>query len=238
MKLLLVPHVLVLYHPLLSVNSISADSVNLSWQGAPTQNSWLVYLVPDTSTLANTTPILVTNDTVNLAVNPNLNYNFYVNGICSAGDTSILAGPVTFSTPCVSFVSFPYNEDFSIWPPNCWDLSGGTQSCVHYNNSSAEASFWSWQAGNYAYMTSPVFDVSNMVSPELLFDWSHQYNSFLSKRRTRSFSFWEWWSFMDSNLVQNCNRFGVQRRRNYRFSRNIYFLGQIKLISIWNILAD
>ena len=161
----------------LSVNSISADSVNLSWQGAPTQNSWLVYLVPDTSTLANTTPILVTNDTVNLAVNPNLNYNFYVNGICSAGDTSILAGPVTFSTPCVSFVSFPYNEDFSIWPPNCWDLSGGTQSCVHYNNSSAEASFWSWQAGNYAYMTSPVFDVSNMVSPELLFDWSHQYNS-------------------------------------------------------------
>ena len=27
-------------------------------------------------------------------------------------------------------------------------------------------------------MTSPIFDVSNMVSPELLFDWSHQYNSF------------------------------------------------------------
>ncbi len=162
----------------LSVNSISADSVNLSWQGSPNQNSWLVYLVPDNSTLANTTPILVTNDTVNLAVNPNLNYNFYVNGICSAGDTSILAGPVTFSTPCVSFVSFPYNEDFSIWPPNCWDLSGGTQSCVHYSNSSAEASFWSWSSGEFAYMTSPVFDVSNMVSPELLFDWSHQYNTF------------------------------------------------------------
>ncbi|MGY8866827.1 MAG: choice-of-anchor J domain-containing protein, partial [Methylophagaceae bacterium] len=162
----------------LTVNSITADSVNLSWQGAPTQNSWLVYLVPDNSTLANTTPILVTNDTVNLAVNPNLNYNFYVNGICSAGDTSILAGPISFSTPCVSFVTFPFTEDFNVWPPNCWDLSGGTQSCVHYNNSSVEASFWSWPSGNYAYMTSPVFDVANMVSPELLFDWSHQYNSF------------------------------------------------------------
>ena len=162
----------------LSVNSISADSVNLSWQGSPTQNSWLVYLVPDTSNLANTTPILVVNDTVNLAVNPNLNYSVYVNGICSAGDTSILTGPVSFSTPCVSFVSFPYIEEFNIWPPNCWDLSGGTQTCVHYNGTSAEASFWSWTSGEFAYMTSPVFDVSSMVSPELLFDWSHQYNSF------------------------------------------------------------
>ena len=76
----------------------------------------MVYLVPDTSTLANTTPILVTNDTVNLSVDPNLNYSFYVNGICSGGDTSVLAGPVSFSTPCVSFVSFPYLEEFNSWP--------------------------------------------------------------------------------------------------------------------------
>jgi len=162
----------------LSVNSIAADSVTLSWQGSANQNSWLVYLVPDTSTLSNTSPILVNNDTVNLAVNPNLNYNFYVNGICNAGDTSILAGPLGFSTPCVSFVSFPYLQEFNAWPPTCWDLTGGTQNCIHYNGTSAEASFWSWSSGEFAYMTSPVFDVSNMVSPELLFDWSHQYNSF------------------------------------------------------------
>ena len=162
----------------LSVNSISADSVNLSWQSTANHNSWLVYLVPDTSTLSNTVPVLVTNDTINLAVNPNLNYSFYVSGICSGGDTSVLAGPVSFSTPCVSFTTFPYLEEFNAWPPNCWDLSGGTQTCVHYNGTSAEASFWSWSAGEFAYMTSPVFDVSNMASPELLFDWSHQYNSF------------------------------------------------------------
>ena len=161
----------------ISVNSISADSINLSWQGATNQSSWLVYLVPDTSSIGNTNPVLVNSDSLSMAVSPNLNYNVYISGICSAGDTSTLAGPLSFNTPCNSFVSFPYNEDFSIWPPNCWDLSGGTQTCIHYNNSSVEASFWSWQSGNYAYMTSPVFDVSNMVSPELLFDWSHQYNS-------------------------------------------------------------
>ncbi|RPG82318.1 MAG: T9SS C-terminal target domain-containing protein, partial [Crocinitomicaceae bacterium TMED135] len=162
----------------LSVNSISSDSVNLSWQGSANQSTWLVYLVSDTSTLSNTVPTLVTNDTINLAVNPNLNYSFYVKGICSGGDTSVLAGPVSFSTPCVSFTTFPYLEEFNTWPPNCWDLSGGTQTCVHFNGTSAEASFWSWSAGEFAYMTSPVFDVSNMASPELLFDWSHQYNSF------------------------------------------------------------
>ena len=25
----------------------------------------------------------------------------------------------------------------------------------------------------FAIMTSPIFDVSSMISPELLFDWSH-----------------------------------------------------------------
>ena len=41
----------------------------------------------------------------------------------------------------------------------------------------AEASFWSWTAGNNAYMTSPTLDVSSLVSPILLFDWSHSYSS-------------------------------------------------------------
>ena len=35
---------------------------------------------------------------------------------CSGGDTSVLAGPVSFSTPCVSFTTFPYLEEFNTWP--------------------------------------------------------------------------------------------------------------------------
>ena len=57
----------------------------------------------------------------------------------------------------MNFVSFPC-EEFNTWPPNCWDLSGGTQA-MHYNGIAAEASFWSWTSGEFAYMTSPVFDV-------------------------------------------------------------------------------
>ena len=48
----------------LSVNSVSADSVNLSWTGSSNHSSWLVYLVPSTGQLSTTTPISVSNDTI------------------------------------------------------------------------------------------------------------------------------------------------------------------------------
>ena len=54
----------------------------------------------------------------------------------------------------------------------------GTQTCIHYNGTAVEASYWSWPNGNNALMTSPIFDVSSMISPELIFDWSHTYNTF------------------------------------------------------------
>ena len=64
----------------------------------------------------------------------------------------------------------------STWPPTA-EPSGGTQTCIPYNNSALEASFWSWPNGNNATMTSPIFDVSSLISPELIFDWSHTYNT-------------------------------------------------------------
>ena len=55
----------------LSVNSISADSVNLSWTSSSNHIcSWLVYLVPSTGQISTTNPISVTNDTIDLAVTP------------------------------------------------------------------------------------------------------------------------------------------------------------------------
>ena len=163
----------------LSLNAINlfADSVDLTWTAGLNETEWYVYLVPISSTLSNTTPTLVYNDTASFAINPNTTYSFYVQGICGPADSSLLSGPFTFSSPCVAVTSLPYLEDMSTWPPNCWDLSGGTQTCIHYNNSAVEASFWSWPNGNNALMTSPIFDVSSLISPELIFDWSHTYNT-------------------------------------------------------------
>ena len=152
----------------LNAINVFADSVDLTWLAGLNETEWQVYLVPSGGNLSTTSPILVNNDTVTTLVSPNSTYTFYVRGICGPGDTSLIAGPFTFSTPCISFVSFPYLEGFNTWPPNCWDLSGGTQTCIHYAGSSVEASFWSWSSGQFALMTSPVFDVSSMVSPVYL----------------------------------------------------------------------
>ena len=73
--------------------------------------------------------------------------------------------------------NFSTIEEFSFWPPTYWDLTGGTQTCIHYNGTSAEASFWNWPSGNNAFMTSPLMDVSNLSAPELIFDWSHSFSS-------------------------------------------------------------
>ena len=119
----------------LSLNAINlfADSVDLTWTAGLNETEWYVYLVPSSSTLSNTTPTLVYNDTASFAINPNTTYSFYVQGICGPADSSLLSGPFTFSSPCVAVTSLPYLEDMSTWPPNCWDLSGGTQTCIHYN---------------------------------------------------------------------------------------------------------
>ena len=81
--------------------------------------SWLVYLVPNNGTIGNTTPFNVTNDSVVLPINPSTTYNFFVSGICASGDTSILTGPVVFTTPC-TFNTAPYFTDFDSGFPLCW----------------------------------------------------------------------------------------------------------------------
>ena len=56
---------------------------------------------------------------------PSTSYDFYVQGICSIGDTSSWSGPYTFTTSCVAVT--PANlEDFSAgFPPNiCWNQAG------------------------------------------------------------------------------------------------------------------
>ena len=43
----------------------------------------------------------------------------FVSGICSSGDTSILTGPVVFTTPC-TFNTAPYFTDFDNGFPLFW----------------------------------------------------------------------------------------------------------------------
>ena len=76
--------------------------------------------------------------------------------------------------------TFPYTQDFEIWPPEGWDLTGGTYSFTQYppeasSNHWAKANFWSQSSGNTDILTSPPLQPVN--TPRMSFTWSHLYNS-------------------------------------------------------------
>lgn len=106
---------------------------------------------------------------------PNTAYDVYLMGLCGANGNSPWAGPFTFTTPCVT-ASLPYLQDFDTWPPNCFDMTGGSQQWLHEANDYARGNFWSWQNGQFATMTTePIFiDADAQVE----YFWSHQYQTF------------------------------------------------------------
>jgi len=76
--------------------------------------------------------------------------------------------------------TFPYTQDFEIWPPEGWDLTGGTYSFTQYppeasSNHWAKANFWSQSSGNTDILTSPPLQPVN--TPRMSFTWSHLYSS-------------------------------------------------------------
>ena len=104
-------------------------------------------------------------------------YTYYVRDDCGGGDYSSWAGPKTFTTACDLFVA-PFLEEFTAWPPLCWDLTGGTYSWVQYTTGveCAQANFWGQTSGNTDIMTTPLIDVSG-GNFGLEFYWSHLYSA-------------------------------------------------------------
>jgi hypothetical protein len=105
-------------------------------------------------------------------------YDFYVRDDCGGGDYSNWVGPYNFDTPCAPFIA-PYTQDFTTWPPLCWDLTGGTYSWIQYTTGvqCAEASFWGQTSGNTDIMTTNTIDVSGLTNPSMEFYWSHLYSA-------------------------------------------------------------
>ncbi|MEZ5082626.1 MAG: carboxypeptidase regulatory-like domain-containing protein [Bacteroidales bacterium] len=102
-------------------------------------------------------------------------YEWQVVGTNANGTTSSLVW--SFVTEC-AVVSPPYLEEYSIWPPVCWDMTGGTYDWIQYNVGGvvcAEASFWGQTSGNNDYMTTGEIDISG-GNYGLEFYWSHLYS--------------------------------------------------------------
>ena len=104
----------------LQVSNLTGFTGDVSWTPSGAATSWNIWYHQQGSTIG--TPTVVSNSTVSLTgLSPVTTYEFYVQALCT-GDSSIVVGPLFFTTPCAALTP-PQLEDFSAgYPPNtCWD---------------------------------------------------------------------------------------------------------------------
>ncbi len=170
----------------LSVSAITANSAILSWSAGNTQaNQWIVEYGPIGFVQGTGSVLLSSQTSINLTgLNAGTSYAFNVREICSTGDTSLPSSQFNFATVCQTY-ALPYENSFDVFPPICWDLSGGTKTVTHSSGDYLRANFWGWTIGHNALATSPM--VSIVGGAYVKFRWSHLFDvSYPNDRLTLS----------------------------------------------------
>jgi hypothetical protein len=103
-------------------------------------------------------------------------YDVYIQGNCGPtnGGTSPWIGPFSFTTLCLP-ATLTYQEDFTTWPPQCFNLINNGFDWVHNVAGYAVAPFWNFSTGT-ATMRTRAVTISQAAW--LKFKWAHQFNSF------------------------------------------------------------
>ncbi|MCD4747197.1 MAG: hypothetical protein K8R58_12945 [Bacteroidales bacterium] len=158
-----------------------AVNTTLNWSSVPETLGYLLYFGTDnpptnivygedlgTNTTYTPVDLLSYNEVYYWKIIP---YNAYgYNVYCDIWQFTTMDDP--------SITTFPWVENFIIWPPEGFDLTGGTYNWIHYNvpTYSAEAPFLDMPQGYNALMTTPPLNISNLLNPVMMFAWSHLYN--------------------------------------------------------------
>jgi hypothetical protein len=159
----------------LTASNITLTSADLAWTDS-TATSWevqfdLAGFTPGTGTSA----VTATNPHALTGLLASTSYEYYVRTICGAADTSLWAGPYSFTTLC-GVITPNHLETFATFLPNCWDEAGDGTPLTGYTGLGAG----SWYAGSFLnaggtsdavkinlyntgdeeWIISPVFDLS------------------------------------------------------------------------------
>ncbi len=163
-----------------TVTQITAYTATLKWDsgaGPNVDTGWsILYDTLAFNPMMGGTYTHVSVDSLNVtSLLPNTRYDFYVRGYCNSGDTSVWVGPYTFKTLCITD-TIDYLQDFSFWPPDCWDMTGGVNQWNSFAGQPgiAEANFWGISSGDF-HMTSQPIHIN--LKSRLSFDWSHLYSA-------------------------------------------------------------
>ena len=160
----------------LTASNITSSSADLGWTAGGTETMWdLEYGVAPYVPTGTPTVSGVTNPYNYSGLTANTTYEFYVRADCGGTNgVSAWVGPYSFTTPC-NTAAITYTQDFTTWPMNCWDLTGGAQSWGDNGSGIALANFWSWPNPTDAIMSTEPIDIS--VDARVRFDWSHLYSA-------------------------------------------------------------
>lgn len=109
---------------------------------------------------------------------PQTRYDVYVRVVCTNGDTSNTRA-TQFVTLCQT-ANLPYSQSFDQWPPECWDLTGGSQQVVSTDGDYLEASFWTWYFDEAYATTEPIMITDNA---RVSFRYSHKFSEFFPDNR-------------------------------------------------------
>ena len=158
----------------LAATNITATSTDLGWTSAGALWDIELGTAGFTPTGIPTTAGTATNPYNATGLTANTSYDFYVRNDCGIIGTSSWTGPFTFKTLCDA-ATIPYLQDFSSWPPTCWDLTGGSNNWISYSGGIARANFWSINSGDLHMMSEPIIVNSNA---RFKFDWSRNTSTF------------------------------------------------------------
>tara|TARA_B100000780_G_C21125985_1_gene456904 strand:+ start:2516 stop:6877 length:4362 start_codon:yes stop_codon:yes gene_type:complete len=122
-----------------------------------------------------TVTVTSTNPTIS-GLNSNSCYEFYVRANCSSAGNgySLWNGPIEICTPCVT-QSLPMSEDFTVWPPNCFILTGGSSLWDQDANAAHADMSSSFGSNETRYLTTAPVSLNSLA--RVKFKWSHALTS-------------------------------------------------------------
>jgi hypothetical protein len=148
--------------PVLSIDTVLANSVKLNWIRGIYENAWWMYYKKSTDTHYDSIYITDTNSYTLNNLTQATKYNVYMVCECDSSLYSNSSNNVVFTTECEVIDSLPYNEDFSSYPlfsqPGvCWSRVSGHPYPLVVNFDDSKT----------LYFRSPIDNSCVIVMPEL-----------------------------------------------------------------------
>ena len=167
-----------------TVDAITTSGAEISWTAGGTETTWNIEYGPAGFTAGSGTPATVTGtpEYILSTLDPNTDYDFYVQTDCGAGDESNWT-MISFTTNCEAISTFPWSENFDAEEvpelPCGWsveDVNGDDVTWINYDynsNSGLNALYIQYNAdedmNDWAY--SPELVMQSGVNYQLQFSY-------------------------------------------------------------------